>query len=100
MNLEESLKSMGITDLFDQDAADLNVMASYKDGNLYVSQVKHKTFIETDTEGTRAAAVTSVEMAYATSLVEKQVFLNRPFLYAIVDDETGIPVFIGVVMEL
>lgn len=100
MNLEESLKSMGITDLFDQDAADLNAMASYKDGNLYVSQVKHKTFIETDTEGTRAAAVTSVETMYSTSLVEKQVFLNRPFFYAIVDDETGIPVFIGVVMEL
>ncbi len=100
--LSTALKAMGIRDLFDADRADLSLMATVTDGNLYVSRILHKTFIETDTEGTRAAAVTAVEMeaGSAAPTEMKRVILDRPFLYAIIEDATGIPVFLGTVERM
>ena len=100
--LSTALKAMGIRDLFDADRADLSPMATVTDGNLYVSRILHKTFIETDTEGTRAAAVTAVEMeaGSAAPTEMKRVILDRPFLYAIIEDETGIPIFMGTVERM
>lgn len=72
-------------------------MGSAERGNLYISDVLHKTFIEVGELGTKAGAVTSVEMSLTSAPLEiKNVILNRPFVYAIIDNETNLPVFIGV----
>ena len=61
----------------------------------------HKTHIELDRCGTKAAAVTAVIVDKASSMpVEKEkknVDLDHPFVYAIIDTESGIPLFIGTV---
>ena len=77
-------------------------MATVTDGNLFVSRILHKAFLETDTEGTRAAAVTAVELeaGSAAPTEMKRVILDRPFLYAIIEDETGIPIFMGTVESM
>ena len=66
-------------------------------------RVLHKTFIAVDEEGTKAGAATAVEMqdrcAVLVSPDTRIVYLNRPFVYMILDMETGIPVFMGVVEE-
>ena len=62
-------------------------------------KVIHKTFIEVDEQGTKAGAATVVEMAETASLndpVVKTVYLDRPFVYAIIDSESKLPVFLGV----
>lgn len=96
------LKKMGIKDVFSSADADLSKMGRADGENLFVSDIIHKTFIEVDREGTKAAAVTGV-FVKATSMMpqplnEYTVRLDRPFLYAIIDEETKIPVFIGTMM--
>lgn len=97
------LESMGMTDLFDSGRADLSGMAVSSRGNIYVSSVAQKCFIEVDAEGTRAAAVTDIAAGdeCAPEVMEmKTVRLDRPFVFAIVDDQCGVPVFLGVVTEV
>ena len=99
--LSPMLKSMGMTDVFDSAAADLSGAAVSENGKINVSRVVHKTRIDVDAEGTRAGAVTAVE-AVASGMAEETKFvtLSRPFLYMIVDTETDLPVFMGVLTEL
>jgi len=67
---------------------------------VWIGKILHKTHIEVDRKGTKAAAVTAVqmEMCAADMPVEevKTVRLDRPFVYAVVDNATGYPVFFGV----
>ncbi|MBQ4354368.1 MAG: hypothetical protein IJC71_05685 [Clostridia bacterium] len=102
VSMNDYLMDMGITTLFDQHAADLSDMAVHDTLNLYVSDVMHKTFISVDEKGTKAAAVTAVEVCVEESVPEPpiQIWLNRPFVYMIVEWENRVPVFIGTVESL
>ncbi len=72
-------------------------------GNLAISEVLHKTFIQVDEEGTEAAAVTSVGMR--TTATEggngaiPVIVLDRPFVYVIREHDTGTILFIGKLAE-
>ena len=103
MLANETLKSLGVTDVFSTESADLSGIAG-KPGDIYVSRVIHKTHIEVDSNGTRAAAVTAVTLrTKGAEIVENEyrtVNCDRPFVYAIVDVETMNPVFIGTVNEV
>jgi serpin B len=97
--LNDSLISMGMPSAFDGDLADFGRMFDRSDPNFnnpYIDYVLHKTHIDVDEEGTRAAAATVVSMKDCAVLVpEKKIILDRPFMYAIIDTKTNIPVFIG-----
>ena len=101
--LNDMLKSIGITDAFGPYEADFSEMATVDGGNIYISKVIHKTHIEVDEGGTKAAAVTAIVMD-ATECIEQRktvsVKLDRPFVYMIVDNEYDLPVFMGVVTEV
>ncbi len=104
--LNTPLINMGMKDAFDEDNADFSKMATYSNGNqnIYINKVIHKTYIEVDEKGTKAAAVTAVEMNKCESAMpieeRKEVILNRPFLYMIYDCENDLPVFMGVTMKI
>ena len=98
--LSESLKSLGMSDAFDSDKADFTALGTSDEGNIYISRVLHKTFIQVDEKGTKAGAATAVDMATGAALNPHSVYLNRPFVYMIVDRDTGLPVFLGVLTEL
>lgn len=104
LELEEPLKDMGITDLFNVSAADLRSIGSAPSGNnLYVSSVLHKTYLELDENGTKAAAATSlvVDAADAPPSEDvKTVTLDRPFLYMVVDTHACVPLFMGTVTSM
>lgn len=90
------LKAMGMELAFSDDA-DFTAMADI-DARLAISRVIHKTHIEVDTDGTKAAAATAVEMRCQGAMEPQDYYtvdLNRPFLYMILDTETNLPVFIG-----
>ena len=78
--------------------ADFSDMLVSGGDTIRIGSIIHKTHIEVDRKGTRAAAVTAVEMRVKGAIVEempKSIVLDRPFVYAIVDNATGIPVFLG-----
>lgn len=96
--LIDTLKKMGVKDAFDSKTADFSSLIENRDA--YISTVVHKTFIEVDENGTRAAASTLVGADTMSLMEPYSVFLNRPFVYMIVDTETNLPLFIGVQTEI
>ncbi len=104
-SLVEELKALGMTDAFSETFADLRGLGRSSMGNIYISDVIHKTFIEVSPKGTKAGAATVViadcESAMMPDNIKTyEVILDRPFVYAIADIEKGIPLFIGVLAEL
>ena len=96
--LIDSLKKMGVKDAFDSKTADFSSLIENRDA--YIATVVHKTFIEVDENGTRAAASTLVGVDTMSLMEPYSVCLNRPFVYMIVDTETNLPLFIGVQTEI
>lgn len=96
--LNDALKALGMEVAFDPDAADFSGMA---DAQLYISDVQHKTYIRVDEEGTEAAAATSIGVSVTSAPINPpfQMTCDRPFLYAIQDNETGAILFMGVMMD-
>lgn len=103
IEMSDVLKAMGMADAFDAGSADFSSMGHSENGNLYISQVIHKTFIGVDELGTKAGAATLVMMTEGCAFMEQEpieIYLDRPFVYMIVDCEENVPVFIGVVREI
>ena len=96
--LIDTLKKMGVKDAFDSKTADFSSLIENRDA--YIATVVHKTFIEVDENGTRAAASTLVGADTMSLMEPYSVFLNRPFVYMIVDTETNLPLFIVVQTEI
>ena len=93
--LNNSLQQLGIKDAFVSGLADFSGMTG--DKSLYISKVIHKTHIELSEQGTRAAAVTAIEMRkLAFAMSEHKVVLDRPFVFMILDTQYGLPIFVGV----
>ena len=101
--LSQVLTDMGMPLAFDGDRADFTALGR-ADENIYISRVLHKTFISVAEQGTRAGAATVVEMAKNTAFMPpeeiKTVFLDRPFVYMLVDCDTQTPFFLGTMMDV
>ncbi|MEB3181846.1 MAG: serpin family protein [Nostocaceae cyanobacterium] len=96
VTLNKSLKALGMAEAF-TDQADFSGMGT----NLAISQVKHKTFVEVNEEGTEAAAATSVAIRVTSAPIEApfQMIVERPFFCAIRDNQTGTVLFMGSIVE-
>ncbi|MBD2242269.1 serpin family protein [Nostoc sp. FACHB-888] len=97
VTLNDALKTLGMEEAFSSKA---NFSGMGK--NFAISQVKHKTFVEVNEEGTEAAAATSVGIV-TTSLREEpepfRMIVDRPFFCAIRDNQTGNILFMGSIIE-
>jgi len=101
IEMSDVLKSLGMTDAFDMYEADFTRLGESSGGNIFINRVIHKTFISVGEKGTKAGAATIVEMTDGAMAVEpKTVFLDRPFVYMLVDCENNIPFFIGSFMDV
>jgi serpin B len=101
-SLADSLMALGMTDAFDGNIADFSGMIADPDADpLVISDVIHKAFIAVDEEGTEAAAATVVMMESATAAESEpiDVTIDRPFIFAIRDTETGTLLFLGRVLD-
>jgi serine protease inhibitor len=97
------LKKMGINDAFNQDLANFTKMVEL-DENVYVGEAIHKTKVELNENGTKAAAVTYFGMFKASAMIEKDyeevdIKFNKPFIYMIREKNTGELLFFGTVFE-
>ena len=67
-----------------------------KQRDLVISEVKHKTFVEVNEEGTTAAAATSVGISVTSAVRQPFSFVaDRPFLVVLRDLGTGTVLFVG-----
>ncbi|MEW5702827.1 MAG: serpin family protein [Candidatus Zixiibacteriota bacterium] len=96
-SLVEPLQALGMGVAFSGEA-DFSAMTPSPHLPLMISNVKHKTFLEVNEEGTEAAAATSVEISL-TSLGPFVMNVDHPFFCAIRDDSTGVVLFMGAVNE-
>lgn len=99
VKLNNTLKDMGMGIAFDR-RADFSAMAG--DGaHLHIDEVRHKSFIEVNEEGTEAAAVTSVSMMRASFAPQKlfSMVVDRPFFCAIRDERSGTMLFMGAIVD-
>lgn len=102
-SLKGALAAMGLEGAFDPGRADFSAMGSASGQPLYIGDVIQKTAFELNEKGTEAAAVTAVMMAPTAAMPPADlVYLrfDRPFVYSIVDLETGSPLFLGTVETL
>ena len=91
IRLNDALETLGMEAAFD-NRANFDGMAP----GLFISEVKHKAFVEVNEEGTEAAAVTVVKIG---ECAPSNFIVDRPFFFAIRDDWTGTILFMGIVIE-
>ena len=105
LELSDMLMAMGMTDAFDYAAADFSRLGAYhREGmSIGISRVLHRTYISVGEQGTKAGAATAVEMNPGSAAPEmeiKEVILDRPFVYMLIDCETNLPFFMGTMMDM
>ena len=88
IDLNDPVKNVGMQRIF------CGGFANISDVFLAVSEIKQKTFVQVNEEGTEAAAVTVISM-YLSAPLTTPFFANRPFLYLIKERSTGAILFIG-----
>lgn len=99
-DLIQSLKNLGITDVFDESKSDFTPLT--EETEMVVSKAQHDVRVKIDEEGVEAAAFTVI-MALATSARppedEMDFIVDRPFVFAITSQD-DLPLFMGVVNHL
>src|SRR5262249_25780842 len=99
--LNEALKTLGLGIAFDRRRADFGGMIADGTPSANIDEVKHKTFVEVNEEGTEAAAVTSIGMVLTTMAPQRNfsMIVDRPFFCAIRDNQTGALLFMGAITD-
>jgi serine protease inhibitor len=98
IQLNNALKALGMETAFSNQANFSNMTSA----SVAIDEVKHKTFVEVNEEGTEAAAATSVGMVLTSAPMPQEPFqmvVDRPFFCAIRDNETGTILFMGSIQE-
>ncbi len=91
--LVDYLQQLGMKDAFSAEAADFSGITDQS--RLFISEVKHKSYIKVDERGTEAAAVTGIVFE-TTSVGNEKIFAaDRPFVFAIHERDTNSILFIG-----
>lgn len=97
LGLIPTLEKLGMGIAFDCDPP---VMADFTrmlaGGGVCITDVKHKTYVDVNEEGTEAAAVTSVEMG-VTSAGPPTIYVDRPFVFGLRENLSGTILFMGVI---
>ena len=102
LDLRATMQSMGMTSAFRAETADFTSMTSIP--HVYVGTAKQKTHFELDKNGIKAAAVTYIAINEKSVMpIDRpkiNIYLDRPFIYLLVENETNLPLFIGRINNL
>ena len=97
LELNDVLIALGMQIAFSESEADFSdISEQYQ---MYISKVKHKTYVDVNEEGTEAAAVTAVEVSFTSEGGSIFMKVNRPFLFAIKENNSGTIMFMGKIVE-
>jgi len=93
LTLVGTLKALGMEVAFDPQLADFTSIS--REPGLFITDVRHRTYVDVNEEGTEAAAVTSVEVGVVS--MPQPVVVDRPFLFALRENLSGTILFMGVI---
>jgi serpin B len=97
LDLQASLKQLGIRQAFDSNAADFSRLT---DESVFVGQAVHRAYIEIDESGTRAAAATGATIAGKSAGPQlPTIAFDQPFVFLIRDKLTESILFMGRVTD-
>lgn len=106
LNLIDDLKELGVTNIFDDDAADLSNMV---EGPSFINKAIHKANIEFSNDGIKASAATAMggygaarggfDYLFTIPVKEIDITFNNPYMYIIRDKDSGEVWFTGTVYE-
>jgi serpin B len=104
MSLGKHLVSLGMSDAFERNKADFTGIANPADrrDRLDIDKVFHKAFVKVDEKGTEAAAATAVVMERGGGpppAPPLEFNADHPFVFAILDNATGLVLFLGRVSD-
>ncbi len=103
LRLGNDLKALGMPAALDFKLADFTGIANPpdRDERLFLGEVFHKGFVRVDEKGTEAAAATAAGMPEGSRAGEspRQVKVDRPFLFLIRDNASGLVLFLGRVSD-
>ena len=102
VHLKSIFQDLGITDAFDMAKADFTNLCHSDDPDtfFYLESFRQKGYIEVNERGTQALVLTGIDTLCLTSAAKPEpyrVYLDRPFLYMIVDQKSHLPLFMGTV---
>lgn len=97
LDLIPLLRSMGMAIPFDGGAADFSGIT--REAPLFIGDAVHKANITVDEKGTEAAAATSLAFPVSKPPPPAEITMDRPFLFAITERETGTVLFLGRVTD-
>lgn len=97
LSLVSALQALGLNDIF---SADTQLTGLIDGTSLYVDDILQKTYIDVNEKGTEAAAVTAIVMKNTAYHEPIRIFLDRPFAYMIIDNETDTILFLGKINNL
>ena len=101
ITLNDTLTALGMGIAFDAARADLSGIIKTSE-NVFISEVKHKTFVEVNEEGTEAAAATSVGVFTTSAPQPRKPFrmiVDHPFFCVLRDNKTGTLLFMGSIYD-
>ena len=95
--LNKTLERMGVTTAF-SSAADFKGISVM--GPLRLDVIKQKCYIDVNTKGTEAAAVTGAQIRMTSVRPAVSMNVDRPFLFVIADVENKMPLFAGKIVNI
>ncbi len=98
--LNDELIGLGMPSAFDGGKADFSRLINSEVFKAYIGLVKHKSYLKIDEKGTEAAAVTSVEIRLTSIGPSGAFIVDRPFIFVIREETTGVILFMGKIEDL
>jgi serine protease inhibitor len=100
-DLKPILRHLGISEIFDRTTANFTkmVLPQLNSHDVYVSDARHKSYIEVNEESSEAAAATTLEASFKSALINPtppfEFIADHPFMLVILDNETKTTLFMG-----
>jgi serpin B len=95
--LGSTLVTMGALDAFDPNTADFSGITG--DRSLAVHEILHRVIIDVNEAGTEAAAAGSGSDLPRGATTQREVRIDRPFVFLLVEDATQLILFAGQVVD-
>jgi len=99
LGLIPTLGSLGMGIAFGCDPLTADFTGIHEPSELCITEVKHKTYVDVNEEGTEAAAVTEVGIGVVCVCGPQRILVNRPFLFALRENLSGTILFMGVIRQ-